>query len=69
MSGMSGEAVSLAFKWVIIGACIGFGPVWILTSVWWFQADRGVRPLTLRVWRALTWLPLTIRNVVRWGRP
>lgn len=39
---------------------------WLGTGIWWWPHDRGcdIR-LSLRIWRAATWLPLTIAGWFR----
>jgi len=38
---------------------------WVGTALVWFTVDWRVKPLHLRIWRSITWLPWTIVDLVR----
>lgn len=40
--------------------------LWIGTGWVWFKGERGMQPLGLRIYRAVTWLPCTVLPSWAW---
>lgn len=47
---------------------LSFLAFWLGTGVVWFVVDWSIKPLRLRVWRSLTWLPYVLADLVRGKR-
>jgi len=52
----TGQVVLIAF----LPGVVGLLALWAFTAVRWFNQDWRVRPLRLRIWRAVMWFPLMV---------